>query len=357
MHPFVLAAGFGTRLRPLTDLLPKPAVPVLGQPLVGLILARLARAGQTRAVLNAHHLPAPLREQVDAWRDRHHPDLELAYSVEQPEILGTGGGLVAARPLLGEGTVALINGDILCDFDLPALTATHVAARAAATILLVEHPDVERFGAITADADGRVLDLAGLGQRRADADGGPAGEPVRRGVFAGVHLAGPAIFEHLPTEGFACIVRQGYVPMLAGGLDVRAVFHPGTWNDLGTLGRYLDTHAELLDHDVPGRCELADASAIAWGLDVHGRPYGDASLVQVHGGAHLVAPVALGQGCVVGEGARVGPGCHLGEGVVVGAHCTLDRVVAWPSARIARAASFRRAVLFRDGAVTRAAEP
>jgi mannose-1-phosphate guanylyltransferase len=357
IRPFVLAAGFGTRLRPLTDQLPKPVVPVLGQPLVGLTLARLERAGHGRVVLNAHHQPDRLRTEVDAWRDRFHPALELDYSVELPEILGTGGGLVAARPLLGDGVAALINGDILCDFDLPSLAAAHEASGAAATILLVEHPEVERFGAITTDAEGRVLDLAGLGQRLDHAAGGPGGEPVRRGVFAGVHLAGPAIFDHLPGEGFACIVRQGYVPLLAAGEDVRAVFHDGTWNDLGTVERYLDTHTALLRSGFPDACELADASAVAWGLDARGRAYGRADRVEVADAAVLRGPIALGEGCVVGAGAVVGPDCHLGAGVMVGERCALQRVVAWPGARLPAASAFAAVALFMARGELRAALP
>lgn len=354
-NPFVLAAGFGNRLRPLTDVLPKPAVPVMGRPMVGSALARLASAGHRRVVINAHHLADGLRQEVDRWRDRGMPRLEIAYSVEQPDILGTGGGLVAARPLLGEGTSALVNGDILCDFDLPALQGAHVGWGASATLLLIEHPDVERFGAIEVDAEGRVVNLANLARRSGDV-AGEAGPPVRRGVFAGVHLVEPAVFDLLPTEGHACIVRQGYVPMMQAGMDVRAVFHEGTWNDLGTIERYLETHADLAGMPFAEMEALLEGQhGIVFGLDGEGNEYGDRSAAEIHATAELRHPVALGRGCVIGEGAIVGPGTVLGEGVTVGRGAQLRSVVAWDGTTIEAGARLDRAVAYMDGGESRLA--
>ena len=356
VHPFVLAAGFGNRLRPLTGVLPKPAVPLMGQPMVGYALARLAQSGFQHVVLNGHHLAERLRDEVTRFRDQELPSLGLDFSIEQPEILGTGGGLVAARPMLGAGTCAFVNGDILCDFDLGELLQQHRRTGAAATLLLVEHPEVERFGAITADVDGRVLDLANLALRPAGAAGGAPGPAVRRGVFSGVHLVEPQVFDTLPTEGYACIVRQGYVPMMTAGMDVRAVFHDGTWNDLGTIERYLQTHTDLLEDGFPGGAAadlLAGSSGIAFGVDVQGVPYGDPGAVDIASTATLVHPVALGAGCVVGPGAQVGPHCVLGRDVVVGETSRLREVVVWDGAVVG--SNVCRAICFRDDGENRIA--
>ncbi len=349
--PFVLAAGFGNRLRPLTDVLPKPAVPLMGQPMVGHALARLARAGCSRAVVNAHHLDEVLVERVTAWRDRFQPDMQLDYSVEQPEILGTGGGLVAARSLLGSSSVVVVNGDILMDFDLPALLADHRRSGAAATLLIAEHPDVEKFGAIVTDGEGRVLDLAGLASRSVDAAGGVAGAEQGRGVFAGVYIVEPEVFEFLPPSGFACVVRQGHVPMMKAGLDVRAVIHRGTWNDLGTLERYLQTHADLLDHGFPGGVAGAqvETAGIAYGLDAFGVEYGDRAAVDLHGRAVLQPPVALGAGCRVDAGVVLGPHAVVGEGARVGEGAAVSRAVVWPAVSVAPGARIVEAVCYRDG--------
>ena len=356
VRPFVLAAGFGNRLRPLTDVLPKPVIPLMGQPMVGYALARLARSGFHHVVLNGHHLAERLRDEVTRFRDRELPSLDLEFSFERPEILGTGGGLVATRPMLGAGTCAFVNGDILCDFDLGELLRRHRLSGAAATLLLVEHPEVERFGAITADAEGRVLDLANLARRTRGAAGGDPGPVVRRGVFSGVHLVEPLVFDTLPTEGFACIVRQGYVPMMKAGLDVRAEFHDGTWNDLGTIDRYLQTHVDLMDEGFPGGAAaglLAGPSGIAFGLDAHGVTYGDPGSVDIAPTAKLAHPVALGAGCTVGPGAQIGPHTVLGRDVMVSKQTTLSEIVAWDGAVVD--ADVYRAVCFTDGGESRIA--
>jgi len=352
IRPFVLAAGFGNRLRPLTDVLPKPVVPLMGQPMVGYALARLVRAGFGQVVLNGHHLADALQDEVGRFRDRELPSMSLRFSIELPEILGTGGGLVAARPMLGSNTCAFVNGDILCDFDFSGLVAEHHRTGAAATLLLVEHPDVERFGAIRADAEGRVLDLANLATRAASAAGGQAGPEARRGVFAGVHLVEPVVFDSLPAEGFACIVRQGYVPMMNAGLDVRVVFHDGTWNDLGTLERYLQTHVDLLDDGFPGGGAadlLAGPSGIAYGLDGQGTPYGDPAAVHVDPSATLRHPVAMAAGCAVGPSAVVGPHAVLGRDVAVGERVSLQEIVAWDGVAIDAGVDLSGGVCFRDG--------
>lgn len=353
----VLGAGFGNRLRPLTDELPKPACPLLGVPLLGYALARLRRAGLRRVTVNAHHLADRLVTEIGAWSAVHLPDLEIRYSVEIPDILGTGGALVAARPLMGRGTVAVVNGDILCDFHLPDLLARHRGAGAAATLLLAEHPDVDRFGAVVFDGDGRVTDLAGLVSRRTDAAGGPAGAEAGRGVFSGVHLVEPGVFEHLPPEGKSCVVRQGYVPWMGAGGDVRGVLHRGQWNDLGTPARYLQTHLDLLDGGFPGE----DALDLLWegapppgvlpvyAVDVDGVEHGDRSAVRLAAGAGIEPPVALFAGCRLGVGASVGPHAVVGEGVTVEREASLRRAVVWPGATVSVGRSVADVIVFRHG--------
>ncbi len=343
----LLGAGLGTRLRPLTDVLPKPAAPLLGRPLAGYSLQRVAAAGCTHVVINAHHLAEHLMVELSAWCAAQLPQLTVRFSVEMPEVLGTGGALVQARPLLeeasGDGPVLIINGDILCDFDLPQLLGAHRASGAAATLLLIEHPDVERFGAVTCDEQGRVIDLAGHGCRREDATGGAAGEEAARGVFSGVHLVEPQVYRHLPPGGFSCVVRQGYGPMMAAGEDLRGVIHGGSWNDLGTLERYLDTHEQLLDAG-----PIADEGT-AWSLAPDSTGHGDPGAVTIHPDATVNPPVALGAGAEIARDAKVGPGVYLGAGSKVGAGAAIVRSVVWPGAQVHPHANHSRVIAFHDG--------
>ncbi|HEX9710648.1 MAG TPA: nucleotidyltransferase family protein, partial [Candidatus Thermoplasmatota archaeon] len=170
----VLAAGLGTRMRPLTRLRAKPALPVMNRPLLHWTLGLLARNGVTEVMINLHHLPWTVMEAVG---DGSVFGLRVSYSRE-PRILGTGGGPRKVRSFFGDAPFILVNGDILFDFDLRGLLRRHEKARARATLALRPNPDPRRYSSIRTAKDGRVLSLAGLPRRR-------RGTPS---LFTGVHV-------------------------------------------------------------------------------------------------------------------------------------------------------------------------
>ncbi len=303
----VLCAGLGTRLRPLTDHVPKPAVPVCGLPLVRFSLALLAGAGARRAVVNVHHLPAAMaRAAGDAARE-----LGIALEVsKEPVIAGTGGALREARSLLaGADAIFLLNGDVLFDVDLPAALAAHRASGALATMVLLPMPAGGRYAAVEVDASGAVRRIAGTF--------GPGGDGLVPRHFSGVHVLSPALLEQVPAEPFAVDVnRHVYPPLMASGA-VRGMVVDGYWNDLGTPARYLEANRDLLLGRVPlarfpGAEPLAGAREIARGI----RAAADA---RIDPAARLVAPAFIGARCTVPAGATVEDailweGTHLAPG-------------------------------------------
>lgn len=226
---FVLAAGLGTRLRPLTEHHPKPLVPVCGVPLLSYALAHLAQHGHREAVVNAFWLA----EQVEAWEGVHE-GVRVRVSTEGPEVLGTGGGLKKARPWLGE-QVAVLNGDILTDIDLTALAAATPPGGAAMAL----RPNPEgRYGTVNADVTGEVVHL--IDQARIAPQGPLAGETH----FTGVHCLDRDVLDRVP-DGFACIVRTAYKTLVPEHL-LRATHHAGLWLDLGTPADYLAANLAVL---------------------------------------------------------------------------------------------------------------
>lgn len=290
----VLAAGLGTRLRPLTEQLAKPACPVLGRPLLEFPLSRLAPLAPDRVVVNLHHLPATV-ENVVAARPFGLP----LVTVFEPKILGTGGGLKNARDLLADADViVLLNGDTVCDADLTALVAAHRASDVLATLLLLDDVRIQRYGAIEVDADGAIVDFAGLTGKRG----------TRRGIFVGAHALSPRIFDHLPKDDVFCIVRNGYVPLLAQRPGaVRAHFSTARFFDLGTPYDYLLAQWALLDD--PGAFGFALAQTVAPAC-----PSWPPVLVAPD--ARLDPAASLGPYAVVGAGAILGPRARLSHGVV-----------------------------------------
>ena len=229
----VLCAGLGTRLRPLTDRVPKPAIPLCGVPLVAWTLALLRGAGVRRVVVNTHHLPDEMAAvAADACR-RLGLSLQISH---EPVIAGTGGALREARRLLqGADPLVVMNGDVLFDLDLPAALSAHRRSGAWATMVLLPMPAGARYNAVELDVGGAV--------RRIGQDG-PGGGRLSPWHFSGVHVLSPALLERLPAEPFAPDVNhEVYPPLMASG-RIRGHVAAGYWNDLGTPARYLELLAQ-----------------------------------------------------------------------------------------------------------------
>ncbi len=320
----VLCAGLGTRLRPLTLRLPKPAAPVCGVALVRYTFALLAHAGAHRVVVNAHHLPEQMADSAAASARILGLDLDVS---PEPVIAGTGGALrEARRALSGASAVVVVNGDILFDLDLTAALAAHRASGALATMVLMPMPAGAHYAAVETDALGAVRRIAG--------HFGPGGEGLTPWHFTGVHVLAPALLDCVPAEPFEVDVnRHVYPPLMAAGL-VRGYVTGGYWNDLGTPARYLAANEDVLAGRVPlGRLHGADPFA---GLDLFGRPgVWMGALAHVDPGAALHAPVLVGAGARLEAGATVGPFAVVGARARVAAGARVAHAVVWEGTSLA----------------------
>lgn len=328
----VLCAGLGTRLRPLTERLPKPAVPLLGLPLVRWPLALLAAAGVRRAVVNLHHLP---REMERAARDAAEAlGLSLALS-EEPVLAGTGGALRQARRFLeGASEILLLNGDVLFDADLAAAREAHRRSGALATMLLAPMPPGGGYAAVEADQ--------GLAVRRIAGRFGPGGPGLSPWHFTGYHVLSPALLEQVPARPFDCDVNRHVYPPLMDG-RVRGHLDRGYWNDLGNPAGYLRAHGDLLAGRID-RARFPGADPLA-GLAPGGAPglwLGPGAVVEP--GGVLCPPAVLGAGSRVAAGARVGPFAFVGPGCAVGAGATVEEAVVWEGTSLPAGEPLRRAV-------------
>ena len=179
----MLTAGLGTRLRPLTLVRAKPAIPVAGEPIVRRIIRWLVANGVVNVTLNLHHLPETLTSIVGDGSDLGG---RVRYSWEQPTILGSAGGPRQALDIIGAETFFLINGDTLTDVDLRALAESHAASGALVTLALVPNVDPLRYGGVKLAADGRVLGFAARGST-ADSFHFIGAQIASQSVFAGAH--------------------------------------------------------------------------------------------------------------------------------------------------------------------------
>jgi NDP-sugar pyrophosphorylase family protein len=298
----VLAAGLGTRMRPLTLLRAKPALPVMNRPLLHWTLDLLARHGVTDVIINTHHLPFTVMEAVGDGRVF---GLRVSYSRE-PVILGTGGGPRKVRSFFGDAPFILVNGDMVFDFDLRGLVRRHVKARARATLALRPNPDPRRYSAVRTTKDGRVTSLAGL----------PRPTRGTASLFTGIHVLDPAILDRL-RPGVSDTVRDLYVHLVEEGQTVLGVRVRGKWFDIGSPSLYLASQRALL---------AAGFGGAARGVLIHP----DA---EVHRSARVSRSV-IGRGCVIGAGARVA-GSVLWDDVTVAAAAQVSDSILATGTRVA----------------------
>lgn len=245
MKAMILAAGFGTRLWPLTVGRTKPAIPFLNRPLIAYTIEYLRRFGVTELIVNLHHEPESVREQIG---DGSQYGVRIGYSVEEPEILGTSGALDRVRDQLDQETFFVVNGKIITDLDLGAALETHRRRQALATLVLRPNPKRERFSEILLADDGRIAKFGGFPE---------AGREETPLMFTGIHILEPAIFEYIPRGVFSDSVRDVYPKAMAEGRMVAGHVGEGAWYELSTLERYLAISLEFLGRE--GRDVVMDA--------------------------------------------------------------------------------------------------
>ena len=248
MEAMILAAGAGTRLRPITDRMPKALVPVRGRPLLAHVLDRLVAAGATRVIVNTcHHA-----EQIAAFLERHAPPgVEIALSPEPDGPYDTGGGLLAAAPLFRkDGPFLLHNVDVLSRIPLDLLLAEHHAARERAEGRLLASLGVQDRG-----SERRLLfdDEGLMGWERCGSDGAvresqqvraPVG-PLRRWSFSGIQVVEPAVLDLCELMG-RFPIRTLYLDLVRRGFRVQAVDVTAyEWLDVGTTARLAEAEARM----------------------------------------------------------------------------------------------------------------
>ena len=238
----ILAAGLGTRLRPLTDTIPKPLIPIGGVPLLERVARRLIAAGADRLIINTH----PHAEQIQAFvAERDGFGVDVRFSAEPEAPLDTGGGLWHAREhFRGDAPFFVHNGDILTDAPLTEMYEAHAQDSAALATLAVRPPQPERY--LIFDEVG----LLGFSPRGGGMDRTvrPARGPTEHWDFAGVHVMEPRVFELIEERGIFSIIDT-YLRLSRAGERIAAFPFDGIWIDIGTHERLEEANRAALGMD------------------------------------------------------------------------------------------------------------
>lgn len=295
MKGMILAAGYGERLWPLTADRTKPAIPVLGMPLVGYVAEYLAQFGISEVVVNLHHRPESVKR---ALGDGRQFGVRLEY-VHEPVILGTSGAMDNARSLLEDDTFIVINGKIITDIDLNAALKEHQRRDALATLVLLKNKRRERFS-IVETHDGLVTRFAGM----PTADASTGADPL---MFTGIQILAPRIFDYIPRGIFSHSTVDVYPQAIAKGERIVAHVAEGKWYELSTLQRYLDISLALLKNEgVNTYCGLE--SVVSESADVSDSVLWDGVTIEAG---------AIVRRSVVGDGVRVPSGENHEHEVIV----------------------------------------
>jgi len=307
MKGMILAAGLGTRLRPLSYELPKPIVPVLGRPLCSYNMEFLYRAGVKEFVLNLHRHPKLIQQRVNGWAGRKIP---VGYTVE-PEILGTGGGIWNARNLLSGGTFVTANSDTVVRFPFASALAFHRDKHAMATLVLFPDPE-KRYTPVWTDMEGRITGF-----------GSEAGGGIRSGFYTGFQIIEPELLRMIPAGKVSCIIRETYAPLLRDGAPVFGFLSSGDFLDFGSPAEYLRGTLAIL----AGRARETILPSTA------------------PGGAVIEPPVYISPRAKLGAGARIGPDAVIEEDASVGEDAVVIRAILWPGAALAAGQELSNAIL------------
>jgi len=319
VRAMVLAAGLGTRLRPITYAMPKPMVPVINRPVMEHILRLLARHGFTETIANLHWFPDVIEGY---FGDGSAQGVSLSYSREE-RLLGTSGGVRNAAGFLGDSFL-VISGDALTDIDLTAMQAYHESHDGIATLAMKRVQDTSQFGVAIVGSDGRVQGF----QEKPD----PA-EALSDLANCGIYMFRKEIFDFFPPpgaslaagagdpDGFADWAMDVFPRLLEGDVPFYSHEIEAYWNDIGNLEELREGNLDAL----VGAVEVVREGEVLEGCRT-GRDPGDEG--------PLIGPVLLGPGCEIGEDVRIDGPSIIGDGVRVGAGSRLKEVIALPGSAI-----------------------
>ncbi len=297
MKAMILAAGFGTRLWPLTIERTKPAIPFLNRPLIAYTIDYLKQYGITEIIINLHHEPDSVREQIGNGLEY---GVKITYSLEEPEILGTSGAIDNVREQLQDETFLIVNGKIITNLDLGAALKTHRSQKTIATLVMRPNPKREKFSQIIVDENGYYQGFGGF----PDINETTVPAPL---MFTGIHILEPAIFKYIPRGVFSDSIRDVYPKAMESGEKIAAHIGAGNWFELSTLGRYIEIHQEFLQRE--GKTFIADEGCeIAPDANVQGAVLW--KNVRVGSGAKLT-------NCIVGDGVTIPPNAEFSKAAIV----------------------------------------
>lgn len=323
MKAMILAAGLGTRLRPLTEEISKPMVPIVNRPVMEHIVDLLARHGFHRLYVNLHYHPDVITRHFsggERW------GVSITYSFEE-ELRGTAGGVKKLEQELGGETFLVISGDALTDLDLTALLSFHKAHGRLATLVITPVSDPSKYGVVITEEDGRITGFQEKPGRE---------EALSFVANSGIYVFEPEVLEMIPT-GFYDFGSQLFPRFLQEGIEFYGYRHNDYWNDVGGMEEYKAGNFDALTGKVKVKIPgvrigddvwIGDETVIEEEVIMVG-PICVGASCEVRKGARLFGPLVVGDRTIIDEGAILYRGIKWGDGYIGKDAHLLDSIVGW----------------------------
>ena len=320
-----MAAGLGTRLRPLTYGIPKPLVPVANRPVMEHILLLLRRHGFGPVIANLHWFPDTIR---DRFGDGSGVGIDLTYRYED-ELLGTAGGVRNVAEFFGDEPFLVMAADALTDIDLAALRAAHQANDGIATLAVKRVSEVSEFGVVITDSAGRIQGF----QEKPD----PA-EALSDMASCMIYVLDREIFDYFPSKPVVDFARDVFPALLESDVPFHVHRIDDYWNDVGSLPEYLRGNLDA----VQGAVEVELAGELL-------EPSGGGEALE-RGDPGVCGPVLVAEGCEIGAGVRLDGPLVIGAGCAIGAGARVKESVVLPGAEVPPGALLASAIYGREAA-------
>jgi mannose-1-phosphate guanylyltransferase len=307
----VLAAGLGTRLRPLTYEITKPMVPVIDRPVMEHIVDLLDEHSYEKVIANLHYFPNTIREHFGERLDYHY----------EPELLGTAGGVRACADFFGDEPFLVISGDALTDIDLRALADRHLQSGGIATLAVKQVADTREFGVVLHDRDGRIT---GFQEK-------PTPEEALSDLGnCGIYVFDPRIFDYFPARPFVDWAEDVFPVLLENDVPFHIHEVREYWNDVGSLSELRKGTFDALRGELRLRMEgeeltpgvtVVGESPLREDTEIDGIAWIGRG-VRLGAGVRLMGPLVLGDGAIIGDGAQlrgsiVFPGTEIAPGAIL----------------------------------------
>jgi len=318
MKAMVLAAGFGTRLQPLTRILPKPMFPVLGRPILSHTFDLLRSAKIKEAAVNIHHLPDCI---VNYYKNKNSPYLNLHFSREE-KILGTAGGIKKMQSFLEDGPFVLINSDIVTDINLKSVIDYHKNKNSKLTLVVRQDNSVEQYDPIEICEDGRIAHFIGASSINLP-------DNTTRVMFTGIQVIEPEIFERIPPDQFYGTTEDVFPQMVEDQVPIYGYLYDGYWKDMGNRESYLQVNADALDRKVRLK-----------GIPSH-KPNGPL----------ILPPVLIGNNCRIAEDSQIGPYTVIEPNCTIKNGVTVENSVFWRGVTVGAGSRIRSSIIAQNGII------